>query len=376
VSKLFRALLLVLAIAAPAAAQVTGPPFVFTAGTVINPDEMNLNFSTIYAAACNRGGCTMTGSLLFSADNTLDIGASGATRPRDLFLGRNAALGGTLAVTGASTFAALSGTTLALSNTGATAIDVDGGITAGSGNVGIVDTTGKIPAISSTFFASLSGANLTGIPETAIADGSILARVASAEDISGTWTVANNVSFQGRNNAGTALNLATVTSGNILIFGPTNAQVAAGVGVNSALTATGTLDFATNQVSRTVIGNTGTLTHNYALALTNVISPAALAAGNNNNYNPTDLASSFVIRVIADPGGTSVLTGLTAQPAGSLRVICEINGNTLVLANQSGSSSGANGFQMMGDANVTWTNGYRCGGFWYDGTSGQWRQIW
>lgn len=39
-----------------------------------------------------------------------------------------------------------------------------GGITAGSGAVGIVDSTGKIPAISSTYFASLSGANLTALP--------------------------------------------------------------------------------------------------------------------------------------------------------------------------------------------------------------------
>lgn len=50
------------------------------------------------------GNLTMTGHLLFSADNTYDIGASGATRPRDLFLGRNATIGGTLGVTGAATF--------------------------------------------------------------------------------------------------------------------------------------------------------------------------------------------------------------------------------------------------------------------------------
>lgn len=40
-------------------------------------------------------GGTLTGNLLFSADNSFDIGASGATRPRDLFLGRNALISGT-----------------------------------------------------------------------------------------------------------------------------------------------------------------------------------------------------------------------------------------------------------------------------------------
>src|SRR5574341_593857 len=45
---------------------------------------------------------TIVSSLLFT-DNTYDIGASGATRPRDFFLARNATIGGTLAVTGAAT---------------------------------------------------------------------------------------------------------------------------------------------------------------------------------------------------------------------------------------------------------------------------------
>ena len=35
-------------------------------------------------------------SLLFSPDNAYDIGASGATRPRDLFLGRDLYLGGAI----------------------------------------------------------------------------------------------------------------------------------------------------------------------------------------------------------------------------------------------------------------------------------------
>lgn len=39
-------------------------------------------------------------------DATYDIGASGATRPRDLFLSRNAVVGGTLGVTGVATFTA------------------------------------------------------------------------------------------------------------------------------------------------------------------------------------------------------------------------------------------------------------------------------
>ncbi|MBI2482604.1 hypothetical protein HYV74_00315 [Candidatus Uhrbacteria bacterium] len=40
---------------------------------------------------------------------------------------------------------------------------IAGGITAGSGSVGIIDSTGKIPELSSTYLANLSGANLTSL---------------------------------------------------------------------------------------------------------------------------------------------------------------------------------------------------------------------
>lgn len=53
---------------------------------------------------------------------------------------------------------------LTVLSTSATSIDTAGGINAGSGNVGIVDTTGKIPALTSTYLAALSGQSLTGIP--------------------------------------------------------------------------------------------------------------------------------------------------------------------------------------------------------------------
>lgn len=44
-----------------------------------------------------------SGNLITGTDNSWDIGASGATRPRDFFLGRNALIGGSLGITGAQT---------------------------------------------------------------------------------------------------------------------------------------------------------------------------------------------------------------------------------------------------------------------------------
>lgn len=138
-SKIVACLLACLMLAEPGMAQITVPN-VFT--TSVPVSQLNGNFSTIAAGALNRANGTITGNITVNSGVTIDG------------VDISAVLGGT----GTPTFS-----TLTLSSTSASALDVAGGINAGSGNVGIVDTTGKIPAISSTYFASLSGANLTGL---------------------------------------------------------------------------------------------------------------------------------------------------------------------------------------------------------------------
>jgi hypothetical protein len=138
--------MLVLATFAASNAQI-GIPNTFTAGTRIVSADVNANFSAVGDNALNRTGGTMTGVLTTQgigpdANNTRDIASTG-TRYRDLWLGRNAAVGGTLSVTGAVTGASFAG----------------------------------------------SGAALTGIPETAITDGALLARVAADETVTGNWTL-------------------------------------------------------------------------------------------------------------------------------------------------------------------------------------------
>lgn len=86
---------------------------------------------------------------LFTTDNTHDIGASGATRPRDLFLGRNATIGGTLGLTGNLTI-----------NTNKFTV------TAASGNTvvaGTLDVTSAISSSSSINAAAASGFKLGGV---------------------------------------------------------------------------------------------------------------------------------------------------------------------------------------------------------------------
>ncbi len=48
------------------------------------------------AGALTFAGGTSTGGLLFSSDNSFDIGASGATRPRNVFVSTNITAGGSI----------------------------------------------------------------------------------------------------------------------------------------------------------------------------------------------------------------------------------------------------------------------------------------
>jgi hypothetical protein len=104
------------------------PLTTFTADTTAEAAEVNANFAltvltdtsktvtvthTWTASQTFTGGfttgasATLGGHLLFT-DATYDIGASGATRPRDFHLSRNALIGGTLGITGTTTAAAIS----------------------------------------------------------------------------------------------------------------------------------------------------------------------------------------------------------------------------------------------------------------------------
>ncbi|MBI5743726.1 MAG: hypothetical protein HY952_04185, partial [Elusimicrobia bacterium] len=69
---------------------------------------------------------------------------------------------------------------VSMTSTAADALKVSGGITAGSGNVDIVDTTGKIPALSATYIATLSGASLTSLTAANISAGTLGASVVAS----------------------------------------------------------------------------------------------------------------------------------------------------------------------------------------------------
>lgn len=136
----------------PVHGQVTIPT---TFTTTVAVSDLNGNFSTLGSSALNRSGGTITGNITVNSGVTIDGVDVGS-----ILGGSGTPTFSTVTINGAGS--ALSVTNnVAVNGTGAAAIDVAGGITAGTGNVAIIGTDGRIPAISSTYFANLDGANIS-----------------------------------------------------------------------------------------------------------------------------------------------------------------------------------------------------------------------
>ena len=120
-------------------------------------------------AQLNNGGLTLTTNLLFNADNTYDIGASGATRPRNLYLSNNGVIGSTLAVGKSSASQVLdvsSSDTTAYAASSSSLIQPAGGSNASVANTG----TGGYASLR---FTALDSSNAVGYIGFANAGGSV-----------------------------------------------------------------------------------------------------------------------------------------------------------------------------------------------------------
>lgn len=347
---------MLLVVPSPVAAQINVPN-IFTPQTRILSSEVNANFATLGADALNRTGGTMTGTLttqllIPDGNNTRALGASG-TRWSTVF-GVAGNYSGAVTIT----------------DTTAGSLDIGGGLNAGTGNVAIIGADGRIPAISSTQFASLSGANLTGILETGIADGSVLARVAANETISGTWTfssadtVSNGIRFTGIGAAaagkiglnanqlvflGGSSGHAFYNSGGGLL---TSVDVSGNWSMSGALTVTGAVAVA------------GPTTYSST-------SSVSLSA-DVNDWNPAGLSTAAVLLVDASGGDQNHnISGLLAQATGRQIKLCSSGSvGTLNVLPEDALSSADNRFAPSVAIQIV--RGL-CKDIWRDGVSGRWR---
>jgi hypothetical protein len=188
-------------------AQLPAYPYPdFVPGSIISSAEVNSNFSLVADNALKRnGGGVIEGHLTLNADITLDgvdIGdyllSSGHIRAT---VTGNAAAPA-FALTSESTTGLFFGTgAIHFSLSGAEQGKLDStGLTVRGTN--IFNSSGKVPALSATYFVSLANQDLQPA-ETSFADGLVLPRLAADETITGTYTFSGALRHQATwNNSG------------------------------------------------------------------------------------------------------------------------------------------------------------------------------
>lgn len=107
-----------------------------------------------------------------------------------------------------------------------------------------------------------------------------------------------------------------------------------------------------------------------AFALTADITPTQITA-NTDNYAPTGLATANTLRLSTD--ASRDLTGLTGGSDGRLMIVHNVGSNTLVLKNESASSTAANRF-AFGGSDVTLAASQSVT-LQYDATASRWRSV-
>lgn len=106
-----------------------------------------------------------------------------------------------------------------------------------------------------------------------------------------------------------------------------------------------------------------------AFALAGVISPSTITA-DQNDYNPTGLATASMLRLSADAART--ITGLAGGAAGRLATIHNIGASNIVLKDESASSTAANRFALAADLTIAPDQAVVIQ---YDATSSRWRSV-
>jgi hypothetical protein len=220
-------------------------------GTLTITGGINLNGNVTVGDASTDTltiNSTITSNLIFT-DNTYDIGASGATRPRNLFLAGNATIGGAQTLTGALTVDSTTDST----STTTGSIQTDGGV--GIAKALFVGTTATVASLTSgrVTFAGASGlltdsANMTF-------DGTRLTLAGLNIVTSGST---NSIQMTGSGTA-SAYTLYQNTGGNFYVGRDNSVGNVFGSAYASVLYSTGAypMIFWTNDVERSRITSAG-----------------------------------------------------------------------------------------------------------------------
>lgn len=105
-----------------------------------------------------------------------------------------------------------------------------------------------------------------------------------------------------------------------------------------------------------LVDNTSTLSGQ--IQHTNVITPPDFSGSSTPNYNPTGLANASLILQACTGSGDSFITGLQAQPAGTIITFVNTGYFNLIFLNNNGASLAANRFSLPSGTSWTLEPGY------------------
>jgi hypothetical protein len=206
-------------------------------------------------------------------------------------------------------------TGLTISGTGASALDVGGGINAGTGDVALVGTDGKINGpLSSTIIDDLSGANLTTLSASNISSGTLAnARLPSNVDLGGTLDVTGVTTLD--STLGVASDVAVATS--VLFVDASENAIGVGTATPNYLSAPAaiTLQGSTQPRVEIVGTRTGDDTTGQVMFINRVSStnyPMGYIAGNRSG---ADNSGSLTFHTY---NAGSAVAAMTLSPAGAL----------------------------------------------------------
>lgn len=159
------------------------------------------------------------------------------------------------------------------------------------------------------------------------------------------------------------------TAGNFVKIGSTNNLEDSGYTYSTfAVAAKG----VTNGDTHDHVGGDGApitnLTQN--LLLTGIITPSQITS-NQNDYNPTSLSTSSILRLSTDAPRT--ITGLQGGTSGRLIVISNVGSFGIILANEDSNSSAANRFALTSSTATIAANQIVI--LMYDGTTSRWGMV-
>ncbi len=198
-------------------------------------------------------------------------------------------------------------------------LDAEGSLYSGSGNVQLTDTTGKIQALSSTYFASLSGSNLTALNASNLSTGTVPSAQISGSytGITGLGTITTgtwNGTAISATKGGTGL--TTISEGKILYASATDTIGPLSLDTTLEIVA-GTMGVIENNILLSLLG--GTLTS------TQLPTGGAWTLSSNLNIDANTL--------VVDQANNRIGIG-TTNPATDLDVNGTIKTKSLLLTNE------------------------------------------